>query len=495
MNEKAPRDLAQEPDETREERGRLRRETELLRQALQKCRLYQPREISVLPAEFPRVSAVAMPPSSQQASRAIKSAKKIVVRLPTAEFNFSVTPTPPLNLGSQSTDPVAVSHATTPNSSYNSSEVSAIGGSKTAGAATPPAPCLITPPRLPEPASNPPGNPPPVPSAGAPGGGSGSAAPKSTGLFGSSPLSGNSSASAATAPSLLGGKSGTTTTAPTPSGGGLFSSGITTTTTATPLDSGLFGSVPATTAAPSSSGVFGSRTTTATTTAPVILGEDTLQERHNSLNSRRPPKRKYDQRSGNKTEGDSGTNENDGDASANVPSEEGQLARRLNFLRGLLACPGMDANHYDRRGSTVLIAFIEHLTDQDEDRHRNLAAILQLLVSDGPGGGRARVGARNREGETARLGRKTALKVLLERGGASVHVRDTKGRGVLEIIDERCSRARHDIALYGRLEAYRVLLTGRYKDDWVGGDQVCQNPRVLDEWRVRSTSTRPVVFQ
>lgn len=57
--------------------------------------------------------------------------------------------------------------------------------------------------------------------------------------------------------------------------------------------------------------------------------------------------------------------------------------------------------------------------------------------------------------------RKVALTTLLEHG-ANVHARNVYGRGVLEIVDRTVRRrGREDVALYARLEAVRVLLTGR----------------------------------
>lgn len=227
--------------------------------------------------------------------------------------------------------------------------------------------------------------------------------------------------------------------------------------------------------------------------AEVILGnEDTLQERHSTLKVRRPPKRKFDQRGGGKNDGDGadcGPN--------NTTAEERPLARRLEFLRGLLALPGMDANHYDRDGNTALMAFIQHLRDQDEDKHRTLSTMFRLLITEGG----ARVEARNSRGETAlllaaRLGRKTAVQVLLQQGGANVHARDVEGKGALDLIDEACLRSKGDTQLYGRLQACRVLLTGRYKDEWAaGGDHTLQSPTVMDEWRARPPRPGFVVFQ
>ncbi|KAL8365605.1 hypothetical protein RB595_004429 [Gaeumannomyces hyphopodioides] len=271
MDEKTLRDLAQESDEIREERGRLRRETELLRQALQKCRVYRPREISVLPTQFPRMSAAVMPPSSQQVSKAPngKRADEVVVRLPRAESSSGATPSPPSSLGSRSTDSIAVADATTPKPSYTPSGVSAFGGAHVAAATAPPAPGASAPPRPPKPADSPSGNSPPVPSAGDLGGGFGSAAPKSTGLFGSSPLGGNSPAGTATASSLFGGKSTTATATPTSSGSSLFGGGTTTTTTTAPSSGGLFGGITAaTTATPTTSGGGLFANIPATTAAP-----------------------------------------------------------------------------------------------------------------------------------------------------------------------------------------------------------------------------------
>ena len=85
----------------------------------------------------------------------------------------------------------------------------------------------------------------------------------------------------------------------------------------------------------------------------------------------------------------------------------------------------------------------------------------------------------------ARLGRKIALTTLLEHG-ASVLARDAEGRGLLDIIDERCRGATNDVTLYGRLEACRVILTGK-RQEQLG---VKQDPTIIDEWTVRSPAGR-----
>lgn len=162
-----------------------------------------------------------------------------------------------------------------------------------------------------------------------------------------------------------------------------------------------------------------------------------------------------------------------------TPADEPEMAQRLRLVQGLLSPPFVvDVNHYDRRGQTVLIAFVVHIPDDQEDKAKSLVAILEALLSAG-----AQIEGRNRRGETAllvaaRLGRKIALTALLDHG-ANVHARDAAGRGILDVLDMQCRRhARHNVALYGRLEACRVLLTG-IKQLPLG---VKQRPTLLDEW-------------
>ncbi|AEO71790.1 uncharacterized protein THITE_124712 [Thermothielavioides terrestris NRRL 8126] len=154
-------------------------------------------------------------------------------------------------------------------------------------------------------------------------------------------------------------------------------------------------------------------------------------------------------------------------SSSTSPSSEAVLTTRLRHLQSLLdPSVGVSVMHYDRLGRTPLMAFIEHVPDDHDDKARTLQTILVTLV-------RADAGvleARNRRGETplllaARLGRKVALATLLE-CGANVHARDADGRGVLELLDAEVGgvRASADVCLYARLEACRVLVTGRR--DW-----------------------------
>ncbi|KAK3990467.1 hypothetical protein QBC44DRAFT_264735 [Cladorrhinum sp. PSN332] len=160
-------------------------------------------------------------------------------------------------------------------------------------------------------------------------------------------------------------------------------------------------------------------------------------------------------------------------------SGESALVSRLRHLTGLLHSQ-VDVNHYDKAGFTPLMAFIRHIPDDQDDKSKTLLAILETLLRAG-----ASLEARNRRGETAllvaaRLGRKVALTTLLEHG-ANVYARDVDGRGVLEVVDEVCrsAKAKEDVSLYARMEACRVLLTGRR--DW----GVVLKPGVGREWRTR----------
>ncbi|KAK4186130.1 hypothetical protein QBC35DRAFT_554889, partial [Podospora australis] len=161
-------------------------------------------------------------------------------------------------------------------------------------------------------------------------------------------------------------------------------------------------------------------------------------------------------------------------------SPEGTLMSKRRHLTGLLHS-GLDINHYDKHGLTPLMAFITHISDDQDDKSKTLLTILETLIRSG-----ARIEARNRRGETplliaARLGRKMALTTLLEHG-ANVNARNVDGRGVLQIIDETCKgpAAKHDVSLYARMEACRVLLTGRR--DW--GVAVTGTAGVGREWRL-----------
>jgi len=195
---------------------------------------------------------------------------------------------------------------------------------------------------------------------------------------------------------------------------------------------------------------------------------------HAIMDSQRPPKRKHDNVSSPSAPSTTTTAIPASlPASGTSSGSETPLLTRLRHLESLLH--SVDPNHRDRRGNTVLMAFVSHLADDQDDKSKTLLTILETLLRGG-----ADLEARNRHGETAllvaaRLGRKVALTTLLEHG-ANVHARDVYGRGVLGLLDTTCRAARHDLALYARLEACRVLLTGRR--DW----GVVLEPSVAREW-------------
>lgn len=158
------------------------------------------------------------------------------------------------------------------------------------------------------------------------------------------------------------------------------------------------------------------------------------------------------------------------------------LEKRLDYLETLLAAD-QDVNHYSAAGDTVLMAFIEHTSDDDE--RGDLRRILERLVAGG-----ARLEARNRAGETAlqvaaRLGQKYTVSVLLGLG-ARVHARNAAGRGLLADLDLRISLAKHEDRDYARFQATRAMLTGRH----AAFGPAVQAPTERDEWAVcRSPSS------
>ena len=157
------------------------------------------------------------------------------------------------------------------------------------------------------------------------------------------------------------------------------------------------------------------------------------------------------------------------------------MANRLETVT-VLIMSHVDVNHYDKDGNTVLMAFVSLLDDDADDKDKNLGKIFDALLNAG-----ALIDARNRNGETAllvaaRLGRKTALTKLLERG-ANVHVRDAEGRGILELIEHNLRCVKRDLLQYGRLEACMSLLSGKRREEF----GIRKEPSLLDEWSI----TRP----
>jgi ankyrin repeat protein len=124
-----------------------------------------------------------------------------------------------------------------------------------------------------------------------------------------------------------------------------------------------------------------------------------------------------------------------------------RLSLRYRAVKNLVS-QGVDLNHYDNYGSTVLMTFVTHLHDGENDRV--LAEILTHLIQNG-----ANVHWRNRKGETAlhiaiRLGRKVATRVLLAHG-ANIYARNSKGKGVLLKGQAHYFKARNDPQLYASI--------------------------------------------
>lgn len=150
----------------------------------------------------------------------------------------------------------------------------------------------------------------------------------------------------------------------------------------------------------------------------------------------------------------------------------------------------INVNHYSKAGLTPLMAFILCIPDNQDDKSlKTLQTLLETLLSHSS----TKIEARNYRGETAllfacRLGRKVALLTLLEHG-ANVYARDGNGRGILEVIDYEVKRqtSEESVPHYARLEACRVLLTGRR--DW-GLLNTAGATGVLSEWVSRRTGAQ-----
>lgn len=153
------------------------------------------------------------------------------------------------------------------------------------------------------------------------------------------------------------------------------------------------------------------------------------------------------------------------------------LSRRLQYLETVLQA-NVDVNHYNTSGDTVLMAFVTHVLDGQEDK--DLEQIIKKLIAAG-----ANLEARNRNGETAlqvaaRSGQKFAVRVLLEQG-ANFHVRNCDGRSVLQTIDDYTRLYGEYPEQHARLEATRGVFSGRFSKC-----QAVQEPSLLQEWSIRS---------
>ncbi|KAL2068927.1 hypothetical protein VTL71DRAFT_15265 [Oculimacula yallundae] len=138
-------------------------------------------------------------------------------------------------------------------------------------------------------------------------------------------------------------------------------------------------------------------------------------------------------------------------------SDSKAFPKRLTFRYGLIQSmldEGVDLNNYDSLGNTVLMTYVTHLPDGEDDK--TLTEILKLLIVRG-----ADIHRRNRVGETAlhvavRLGRKIATRELLEHG-ANVHARTAEGSGMLEWGEIHYRISRENMSLYASIMACMAL--------------------------------------
>lgn len=149
-----------------------------------------------------------------------------------------------------------------------------------------------------------------------------------------------------------------------------------------------------------------------------------------------------------------------------------RLNLRYQLVEGLIS-EGVSVNNYDGHGSTVLMSFVAHLPDGEDDKI--LAKILKLLIRKG-----ANLHLRNRRGETAlhiavRLGRKVATRVLLDHG-ANVNARTTEGKGVLLLAQSHYFKARNDPQLYASIIVCMAMVIDR---------GAVASPTIVQEWSTR----------
>ncbi|RKF48978.1 putative ankyrin repeat protein [Golovinomyces cichoracearum] len=137
---------------------------------------------------------------------------------------------------------------------------------------------------------------------------------------------------------------------------------------------------------------------------------------------------------------------------ADQPEPE-RVSSRLDLRYELverLVSSGVSLNNYDRSGNTVLMAFVQHLKDGEDDK--TLAKLFRYLIERG-----ANIHWRDRQGEIAlhiavKLGRKVATRVLLE-AGSNINARNADDLGVLAVGEKYYLKARNDPTLYASIMA------------------------------------------
>jgi predicted RNA-binding protein Jag len=151
-------------------------------------------------------------------------------------------------------------------------------------------------------------------------------------------------------------------------------------------------------------------------------------------------------------------------------SSHDRLALRRKIVLHLIEA-GVDVNHYEHDGNTVLMAFAAELPEDDD--YKTPVSILTDLIEAG-----ANVDAHNRSAlhVAVRRGRKLAMRTLVQ-AGANVYARDGEWRSVLDVADVKIRQAK-DVKSYAHFEACRAWLSG--------AAMAVQDPTVLQEWGVRT---------
>ncbi|OHF00057.1 hypothetical protein CORC01_04703 [Colletotrichum orchidophilum] len=157
-----------------------------------------------------------------------------------------------------------------------------------------------------------------------------------------------------------------------------------------------------------------------------------------------------------------------------LDSSKERLTAREKVVRDLIDL-GVDANHYDRYGNTVLMAFVAQLPEDDD--YKKPVNILEALIEAG-----ADVNARNKNGETAlhiavRRGKKLAMRTL-QQHNANVQARDVEGRSVLDVADRMVTSYKQN-PHFSHYEACHAWLSGQAK--------AVQYPTIHQEWELRDS--------
>lgn len=148
---------------------------------------------------------------------------------------------------------------------------------------------------------------------------------------------------------------------------------------------------------------------------------------------------------------------------------------------------GCSVSHYDRKGHTALMAFIE-LLPEDKSIELLLSTLVDAAVREGM------LDARNRDGETAlmvaaRLGKISAVQALVS-AGANQHTRHARHRhvrGLLQTIHHEMGKHKNDPRVVGPLDACLKVLAVPDKDVSSADAEPPKAvlfPDAIDEWGI-----------